>query len=66
MAVLIKVKDQSLCINQLFLKSATSMNCSSSCHLPLILIWKESTKPFIALKTDHEQTLHDKKIVISF
>ena len=42
------------------------MNCSSSCHLPLILIWKESTKPFIALKTDHEQTLHDKKIVISF
>ena len=41
-------------------------DCSSSCHLPLILIWKESTRPLFALNTDHEQTLNDKKIVTSF
>ena len=41
-------------------------NCSSSRHLPLILIWKESTRPFTALNKDHEQTLNYKKIVTSF
>ena len=43
-------------------------NCSSSsssCHLPPILIWKESTRPLIALNTDHKQTLN-KNIVTSF
>ena len=41
-------------------------NCSSSCHLTLVLIWEKSTKPLIALNTDHEQTLNNKKIVPSF
>ena len=41
-------------------------NCSSSRHLPLILIWKESTRPFTALNKNHEQTLNYKKIVTSF
>ena len=40
-------------------------NCSSSC-LPLILIWKESTRGVIALNIHHEQTLNNKKIVKSF
>ena len=35
-------------------------------HLPLILVWKKSTRPLIALNTDHEQTLNNKKIVTSF
>ena len=37
-------------------------NCSSSCQLPPILIWKENTRPLIALNTDHEQTLTNRKI----
>ena len=41
-------------------------NCSSSCHLLLILIWKESTRLLITLNTDHKQTLNDNKIVTSF
>ena len=41
-------------------------NCSSSCHLSHILIWKESTRPLNALNIDHEQTLNHKKIVTSF
>ena len=41
-------------------------DCSSSCHLPLMLIWKESTRPLISLNTDHKQTLNNKKIVRSF
>ena len=41
-------------------------NCSSSCHLPHILIWKESTRPLNALNKDHKQTLNNKKIVTSF
>ena len=48
-------ENQSLGNNQLFLESATLMNnCSSSFHLPPILIWKESTRPPIALNTNHE------------
>ena len=41
-------------------------NCSSSCHLPLILIWKENTRPLISLNIDQEQTLNDNNIVTSF
>ena len=60
-------ENQSPSINQLFLKSATSMNnCSSSRHLPLILIWKENARPLMALNTDHEQTLTNRMIVPSF
>ena len=61
-------ENQSLSINQWFFQSDTSMNnCSSSCHLSLILVWKESTRPLnIALNTDHEQTLNNKKTVTSF
>ena len=40
-------------------------NCSSSCLLSFILIWKESTKPFIVLNTKHEKTLNNKKTVTS-
>ena len=36
-------------------------NYSSSCHLPLILIWKESTRHLIALNSDHEKPLNNKK-----
>ena len=56
-------ENQSPNLNQLFHKSANSMNnCSSSCQLPPILIWKENTRPLIALNTDHEQILTNGKI----
>ena len=41
-------------------------DCSFSCHLPLILIWKESIRPLTAINTDHEQTLSNNKILPSF